>query len=317
MKNLELEGKNEIDANGYSNSNGIWVRRCVNCNCDDWSLPCNNRGGMVCNNCGLTELCVFVNQLSGSDRKRLREIGEHDQTENIIDLSDYGIQTGPLKRSTRSGYKHMEYFQERIDQWAMQETPIPADDWEIFLCAFHDWCLKQRLKYIIPTREQLSQNNGRIAGTVCTTKQEIRDILVECENRCPLTYPDDGSDPVKNKFCRKYLEKWLSIRRRLCGVKSSYAKCPAWLIEALKEYFEMVVSAFMKVIHQQQGRKRMIGYNFVFRRLFDLFGFTFCCDDFPTKNTKSNMENIGFWRIICKYYQWPYINSDYNGGYNN
>ena len=311
---IEEDDYRAYDGDPRAERNGVWVDLCPNCSRDEWVIHTNDRGGMVCDHCGFTRDGILLNQMSTSDRRLLRAWGEHDKTETIRDVSTAGVQAYSSKRSTRQRYKHMEYFLERIDQWAMQETAVPADDWETFLCAFHDWCLRKGFRYIIPTREQLYSHIGRIPGTVYTTKEDIRDILVECQNRCPLKFPADGSDPVANKFCRKYLEKWLSIRYRLCGVKSTFSECPAWLIEALKEYFPMVVTAFMRLIHDRTGRKRMIGYNFVFRRLLDLFGFTFCCVDFPVKDTKASKTYIIHWKIICKYYQWPYINSDYNGG---
>lgn len=285
---------------------------------------------MVCNSCGFTEHCVYLNQLSRSDRKQLRDVGAHDRTENIRDQARLEFQDHFISGKTGHRYKHVEYFLERVSQWAMREKEISDDDWESILIVFHDWCLSKGLRYIIPTRAQLSQNIGRIPGTVCLSKTDVRDILNECQNRFPVKEVDfrkpikinyrspvkevDFGKPTKNNFCRKYLEKWLSIRYRLCGVKSTYYRCPPWLLECLKEYFELVVAAFNRVIYQSDGRKRMIGYNFVFRRLFDLFGFTFCCDDFPLKDTKSNQDNILMWKKVCKYYQWPYINSDYDGG---
>lgn len=122
----------------------------------------------------------------------------------------------------------------------------------------------------------------------------------------------EASNYVKvGYYVKKYFEKWLTIRFRLSGVRSLAQKVPHWIGEEMCIMFQELQRAFWYTIYDRNSRKSMPSYNFVICRLLDMLNQSHACADFPELKTDNKKRKLReYWRRICRYMQWPYINSD-------
>lgn len=106
-------------------------------------------------------------------------------------------------------------------------------------------------------------------------------------------------------------EKHRTIIYRLTGIKSIGMTMDSSILFDLEELMKEVIRAHPYVRAYFGNRKSSPGYNFVFRRLFDLLGHAQFAADFPPlKSRKKRTETVRLWRRFCSYLNWPYINSD-------
>ena len=74
----------------------------------------------------------------------------------------------------------------------------------------------------------------------------------------------------------------------------------------MEELFGMVVAYFNRFVK----KKTFPLYNYVIARLLDLYGREDLAVDFPpSKNKKQRRALNNFWKALCTFYSWPYINS--------
>lgn len=225
----------------------------------------------------------------------------------------------------RERYKpcsRLGYLRERLAQWSRTEPRIPPADWEVICNEFVEWARERGyLDNHVPTRKEL-RKRGRVPGTLLLSKDEVREILLRCDRHAsdPQPQPGDynyGVEPHDPDFIRfgrfreRYLEKWLTIRWRLSGVGTAADDVPATVLDEVIELFQKCMPAFRAVVYERGVRTSFIGYNFVLCRLFDLLGFSHCNEDFPTLKTPKRQRVLQeFWKKICAFNLWPYINSD-------
>lgn len=106
-------------------------------------------------------------------------------------------------------------------------------------------------------------------------------------------------------------EKFLTIRRLLCGIHSFGYGASEELVEFLKHCFRLLQVPFDMLIRAEKIRYSFINYNFLFRRFFDLYGCPHYGVDFPPlKSKKKREDTIILYLKLIAYTKWPYINSD-------
>lgn len=75
--------------------------------------------------------------------------------------------------------------------------------------------------------------------------------------------------------------------------------------------FAAVQVPFNSQIRKDGGRHSWIGYNFCFRRFFDLLDMSHHNVDFPPlKSKKKRQEVTSYWLRILSFTKWPYIDTD-------
>lgn len=307
------EEKNENENEGTpGGSNGAYGN-CVNCAGSLWNFNVTS-GAVVCSLCGCCQDWIPLCEVSFLERAA-DLAGRPASAESAASLLP-----GGRKRSARSTpYERITYLRERLSQWSRTEPAIPAKDWEVILTEFVGWCQEKGLQNVhIPDIYELRRGKG-LPGTVVLTKEEIGEILDRCDVKREQPGPGDwnfgmdSSDPdfiQFGLFKRRYLERWYSIRWRLSGVGTTADKLPAQALTAICEVFLEVVEAFRRVVYKR-GRTSMLSYNFVLCRIFDLLGLSDCNADFPElQSPKKRQEMSEYWKRICAYHFWPYINTD-------
>lgn len=252
--------------------------------CGNTSVDSNHATGfVVCNRCGL---CVdSIRVVSNSYNsifngygcvKADAPLGESTYAGQCItdDFND-------ICTRTSAPYKPRTYFNERLSQWRGREPPIPDDRME-----------KIKLAYIYDTT---------YSPRYVLAKDDIRKILKTVEDRCSTRFP----------YGKRYLEKWITIRRALTGVRGYGAECDEDTADQLRDMFKKVYRGFLVTLRGATSRYSLPSYNFIFRRLFDLLGKPVWGCDFPLlKNNSKRCDLVGMWLSIIRYTGWPYINSD-------
>ena len=257
---------------------------CSNCGHLIW-IRDNARGDRCCASCGAIQDQIFV------AAPRYNEVFDDDGNLNIHGAKRESYVAGdrreesafaPSSRSSSSApYKRATYFSERLSQWQMLEPEINERDWELIASTwrFSDFWKRNVL-----------------------TKEDIRAILRRI---------DECFVKGRPRFVKKYLEKHLTIRYRLCGVPSHGSQAPAWVIEEMRHMFDCVQIPFDRLVRCMGQRYSFPSYNFIFRRFCDLLGCKHYAVDFPPlKSAKKRDEIARIWLILIKYLRWPYINSD-------
>ncbi len=319
---------------------------CEVCGRDDW-IPDVQRGDLICRGCGLCQDRIRLGGDSFRQNQARNDGGDHrNLVETAMDFAYPNPNLRPdrmptlstKKRSLGSSrsapYKRITYFRERLSQWQQTEPGIPESDWSRIVDSYLFWAKSQRLEPYVPTVEQLKSASGRIPGTILLEKEEIRAILVDADTRPRPFYTytalnhatgevvtcskeENHDDPeaanyVKvGHYVKKYFEKWLTIRYRLSGVKSMASTVPSWIGEEMCITFQSLQKAFWHTIYDKSDRTSMPSYNYIICRLLDLLGLSRACVDFPELKTETKKRKLReYWRRICLYMRWPYINSD-------
>jgi hypothetical protein len=86
-------------------------------------------------------------------------------------------------------------------------------------------------------------------------------------------------------------EKFLTIRRLLCGVSSLGTQAPDELVAFLKRMFAALQIPFECIVRLEGIRYSFLNYNFLFRRFFDLGGVSHYGKDFPPLKSKKKRED--------------------------
>ena len=94
-------------------------------------------------------------------------------------------------------------------------------------------------------------------------------------------------------------EKFLTLRRYLSGVRSLGEDASEELVEFLKTRFEELQIPFELLVRSAGTRYSFIHYNFLFRRLFDLYGCSHFGVDFPPLKSKRKREGKRPFFAIC------------------
>lgn len=290
---------------------------CINCGARDEFGIDYVHGTEVCHSCGF---CVtnFETAVAKSDSFN----GKSNARESAVPKVSAGASrfkgTSYPKRRKSAPNDRRTYFAERIRQWQQREKPIPDDDWDIIATKFLDFCFTHedaRIRNIavrLPTPSELRQSKGKqLRNTYCPTKEDIRHILVACDAI------DEDADEwemtktvEKRAFRKKYLEKWITIRWRVCGVTTTADQCPPWVLERLIDMRNQLEQAFVHGVDRSK-RKSFPSVNFVVRRCFDMLGTPHLRKEFLLPKTRrSRKKNTILWRQMIKWLQWPYINSD-------
>lgn len=250
--------------------------QCINCGNDDF-VDDISRGDTICNICGLVQSVIF------SDAKPYSELfddyGNRSYPGTLFGFSAVPISLPNLRVNVQSApYSEATYLNERIAQWRQIEPAIPQND-ELCICTAY-------------------KGDGE-----SVSKDEIRALLAGIDTR-------RIGRGKQARFIRKYLEKWLSIRFMLTGVKSRGCVAPDWLVNAVRKRFNSILVPFKKHL-KGNGRYSMINLNFVFRRIFDIEGVPWYSIDFPPLKTESKRRKlVNMWVECCKYTGYPYINRD-------
>jgi hypothetical protein len=243
------------------------------------------RGDIYCSECGAVydNLRIVSNGYkavfaadggvkSDAPRNDVFDFGFHGDT--------VAVSLGSLRNSSSAPYKRTTYLSERLSQWRQREPEI---NWK-------DWCLI-KWKY---------QDKFGFEKTYIPTKEDIRQVL-------------RAIDIQRNvqRFVRKYLEKFLTIRYRLCGVKSHGVDAPEWIDDEIKRMFALVEAPFDRLVRDKSIRSSFPNYNFCFRRFFDILGCPQYNEDFPPlKSQKKREDIILIWLKLIHYLKWPYLNTD-------
>jgi hypothetical protein len=102
----------------------------------------------------------------------------------------------------------------------------------------------------------------------------------------------------------------LTIRWRFSGQRSTASMLEDWVFGELKSMFTALQPAFWQVVYDSDSRKSFPSYNYTICRLLDLLDCSECIVDFPSLKTSAKRAKLNeYWRRICKFMQWPYINS--------
>lgn len=142
-------------------------------------------------------------------------------------------------------------------------------------------------------------------------KEAVRCILRACDalNR-DAAFEKEEEAPTPS-FGTKYLEKWLTIRWRFCGLASSGQSAPPDLLDLLMDDFAHLEEAFAHSVQDPLGRKAFPSYNTILYRLLELYNCVHLAVDLPQlKTRRARKKTELFWWQMCKYLKWPYISSD-------
>ena len=106
-------------------------------------------------------------------------------------------------------------------------------------------------------------------------------------------------------------EKFLTIRRVLCGINSLGSTINDDFVDVLKDMFAALQIPFESIVRQEGVRYSFLNYNFLFRRFFDLCNRSHYGKDFaPLKSKKKREETILLYLRLLEVVRWPYINTD-------
>lgn len=300
LKQLEELGKNGGGFGRIESGDSAHPRDDASCDHDDWYVDVE-RGMRVCV-CGLCEAGVFINQHSFRERADAFRDDHRLLDEDPRWVGGYEDAAGTGVGASVTPYQHEMYFDVRLRHWAMQERKIAGEAWESIVEEFQ----RRYPSATIPTTEQLSGAREPIEGAVVLTKPDVHAILLACDT----TEQKAIFRSTETKFVRRFLRRWLSIRFRLSGKSSTYHKCPVWMLELVKERFPKVLT-FFSSHYQSKSHITFPSYDFVIRRLLDLCGGGEYAVDFDVaRSEKKRWALNAFWLAVCKFYWWPYINTD-------
>lgn len=277
---------------------------CSNCGSCDRAVD-GEHSAVVCMACGF----VFGDMPIISDRGP----SAAGVAVQIVDHAEaVGLDKTAPVRKTPARYRREVYLRERLAQWNMLEHPISAADWSDIEAAFRD-----HFKGVgVPTGPQLRKAGGRaIEGCRVLSKEEIGEILDAASARRRLSRPEanafykpDEDEQREVNFRRKYLEKWLSIRWRFCGLAPSSKDMPHHLFEQILDALPRLEEAFNRTVKLQGKRKSFPHYSTIIHHILQLYGQEKLAEDLPLAKTRRARKAIeGYWFQMCGYLQWPYL----------
>ena len=307
------------------------VHVCENCFGFEWDIDVA-RGDLVCVGCG----CVFggvsyyVSNRTTWDELESQKAFLLEQAQRDVAAAAARVtQEGAKRKSGRcSGkkYNRTTYFKERLSQWLCTEPPINKKDWALIEEQFRVFCDERHISFKIPTSRELAGCGGKIIpGCYSLQKEDVRELLGKCElvaeeRRLAARdyYPDHPLFKFQREeagerhvgFLSKYLEKWLSIRRRFSGEQTTGKLCPPRTYEELVRRLKMLDRAFWVCIRNEK-RKSFPCFNEMVRNIFDLLDQPQFGVDFPALNTRrARKKAVIHWWNFCKYLKWPFLLKD-------
>jgi hypothetical protein len=276
---------------------------CGNCGSMDRAVD-GQHSAVVCMACG----CVFGDMPVISDRAPAGA-GVADQ---LVDRAEAaGLDKTVPARKTPARYRRGVYLRERLAQWNMLEHPICPEDWADIEAAFKDHFPGAG----IPSGSQLREAGGRACeGSRVLSKEEIGEILDAATARRRLSrteanpfYQPDPDEREVN-FRRKYLEKWLSIRWRFCGLAPASKQITHHLFEQILDALPRLEEAFNRTVKLTTKRKSFPHYSTVIHHILQLHGQEKLAEDLPLAKTRRARKAIeGYWFQMCGYLKWPYL----------
>jgi hypothetical protein len=275
---------------------------CRNCGSDDRAVD-GQHSAVVCMACGF----VFGDMPIICDRAPAGA----GATVQLVDHAEAaGLDKTVPARKTPARYRREVYLRERLAQWHMLEHPICSDDWDDIETAV-------RAKHPgahIPDGGELRRSGGRaIDGSRILSKEEIGEILDAATARRRLSrteanpfYKPDKDEQREVNFRRKYLEKWLSIRWRLCGLAPK--QMTHHLFEQILDALPRLEEAFNRAVKTTTKRRSFPHYSTVIHHILQLHGQEELAEDLPLAKTRRARKAIeGYWFTMCGYLQWPYL----------
>ena len=277
------------------------------------------RGDLICIGCGCTLgglAYVAPDRQAWNDYETT---GAPLAQENLRDVALDSIGISTKRRENKGTYRRATYHRERLAQWFMQEPAIAPTDWRIIDEQF-------RVHFqpsVIPTAAERKEAKGkRIAGSKSLTKGEIRCILRSCDvvtearrQEQLAQWPDhplfkfhrEEAGKKHVSFVTKYLERWITIRHRYSGEKSSSQDCPDILFErTLRMLYRM--DRALPVVLAGQKRSSFPSVNMMIRNIFQLHGALRLAKDFPELSTRRARKAADYcWWQFCKHFKWPYL----------
>lgn len=253
---------------------------CLNCNGTEF-FDDTCRGETTCRLCGLVRDSFVLSDAQPFKDNWYLDWTAPDTSRPKITLPN-GLPNLAYATATSAPYQQLTYVNERIGQWRQQEPKIAFKDLERILAEFD------------------RQHPG---GFPAIGKEDIRRLLA-------------GVDAArvaagkKQRFIRKYNEKWLTLRYLLGGRKSRGTYASERVVREVRSLLVHVLSAF-KARVKGKGRYSIININFLFRRVFDLLGISWFAIDFPPLKTEAKrIKLVQMWVDCCDFLNWPYINND-------
>lgn len=203
--------------------------------------------------------------------------------------------------SNSAPYRRSTYFAERVSQWRGLEPLIGEDEWETIR---QQWCILSNQPFA-PRRRWPEDPPPIWPPDHILTRDDCRLMLRMIDNR-------RRKHGLPANYVKRYFEKFLSIRRLLCGVHSTGENVTDATVERMKRLFDVIQNPFGRNVRTKTPRYSFISYNFTFRRIFDLLGVAdlYSVDFPPLKSRKKREDVIWLWIRLITAMKWPYINSD-------
>lgn len=297
---------------------------CVNCLGSEWDVD-EARGDLVCLTCGACSGGLMVGILGGDggDDENCDRQTTFAENPRSVAFDAIGLSSVKKTNHRKDLYKRKTYLRDKLSQWLQSEKPVPKEDFRIIEHEWRKYLNQLGVPAVLPTKAALKRSRGKlISGCHPLEKRDIRcilracDAVIEKEREDQLAFCTDNPlwnemreemGEKKQRFVRKYLEKWLSLRWRFTGQHSTAALCPASVFSDLEDYFLKLEEAFGRCI-QPGERKAFPNYNEAIRNLLQLMFLEHLSSDFPGLSTKrARNKNNYFWWIFCKYHRWPYL----------
>ena len=294
--------------------------RCSNCECLDWVVDYHS-GFSACAECGCCDsdrilVCTQSYKATfADDGNRLVGAGVSESYPNGAIVTTMAAELATILRcnSNSPPYKRQTYFSERISQWRMLEPEISATDMQQITDEWHTLTGRydRSSEPVFIGAEWYWDSDWQQRCDYVLNRDQCRQLLWGIDTEIQRPLGESGKPINKPYFVKKYLEKFFSIRHKLCGVSSYGAKASGELLIFLRDMFARLQVPFETIVRVMGERYSFPNYNFCMRRLFDLYGVPHYCTDFPPLKSKKKREEIVLmWLRLVTFLRWPYINSD-------
>lgn len=192
-----------------------------------------------------------------------------------------------LSSSRGKCYKAVFHFNERCALFTMEDPVIPDEMFELIereAWATYHSDQEDCLVFSYPHPEDLTREDIRRILRSITVPSYLEETFFEhprCKKRSV-------------SMCRKYLEKWLTIKKRLSGkspYKSDGLVDPPWqLVKGLKESFACIPTVFYRRLYGDK-RRNLPNYNLLFAALLCRLGHPEYIPYFPMLKSPTKLIN--------------------------
>ncbi len=288
---------------------------CGNCGCADFLVD-EHRGTYTCEECGCVDSAPIL-KATGAYKESFDCTGTRRHTAPVFESVVSGVyhttaaldmaQSRP--RGNSPPYRRETYWSERISQWRLQEPDFVEGDsqrieekWQQLSGYFGG--IERHARFANVNWERGVDGAMRTVPRFVLDKEDCRAILWSIDSDIETA----GGKPT---FVKRYLEKFLTIRKNLCGVTSYGYGVSDEFVEWLKTMFRQLQNPFEDIVRRSKVRYSFINYNFLFRRFFDLAGVSHYGRDFPPLKSKKKREDIILLYLkLISVTKWPYLNND-------